>query len=233
MFDQVCRREETLDVLGYYTEDIHKPHRDFVRKLRASISAVVEIVWGQEVWKEVERSARLIRFPLWGDYQHVRLYLELEESGNTLKRFVFHIYHPQFICKSGRSSEAAREVREKYGRLQDMALNMAARFVGYQINATYFQSDQVPGSYPRLKHQQREIKDRHVQIARAALQAAFPQKHQELEAKKSISEERRKGREHLLRSISSGSLFPIVKDLRAEVTFREAVSVLAFGTFEG
>lgn len=79
MFDQVCRREETLDVLRYYTEDIHKPHRDFVRKLRASISAVVEIVWGQEAWKEVDKSARLIRFPLWGDFQYVRLYLELEE----------------------------------------------------------------------------------------------------------------------------------------------------------
>ncbi|KAL2857045.1 hypothetical protein BJX68DRAFT_263566 [Aspergillus pseudodeflectus] len=34
VFDQVCRREETLDVLHFYNEDIYKPHREFVVEIR-------------------------------------------------------------------------------------------------------------------------------------------------------------------------------------------------------
>jgi hypothetical protein len=55
IFDQVCRRDETKDVLWFYSEDILRPHRDFVCEIRKNMSAIVEICFGVDVWNEGEK----------------------------------------------------------------------------------------------------------------------------------------------------------------------------------
>jgi hypothetical protein len=110
IFDEICRRDETRDVLWFYNEDLYCPHRDSVCKLRENMSAVV----------------------LWGTFKDVRLWLELD--GQSLKRLIIHAYHTQSFCRIGQGKlrKTSREFREKYGKSQDLALMMAAQFVGLQ-----------------------------------------------------------------------------------------------------
>jgi hypothetical protein len=72
----MCRREKSKDVEDFYTDDFHRPHRDFVvRELRRSMAVVVEVCWHEFVWKEVERElgSRLVRFHLRVVFKPVRL----------------------------------------------------------------------------------------------------------------------------------------------------------------
>ncbi|KAL2853342.1 hypothetical protein BJY01DRAFT_206864 [Aspergillus pseudoustus] len=67
-----------------------------------TMSAIVEICWGEDAWRKVKEAiptARLIRFPLWGEHKDIRLYLELDNSGKSLKRFVFWVHHPQMVLQ--------------------------------------------------------------------------------------------------------------------------------------
>ncbi|KAL3478803.1 hypothetical protein BJX99DRAFT_100769 [Aspergillus californicus] len=147
VFDQVCRREETLNVLHFYNEDIYKPHRDFVREIRRHMSAVVEICWGRDLWKEMEcnMGIRLVSFPLWGAFSSVRLYLELGEDGRSLIRFILYVYHPQFFCRSG-IGKLGPERRKSFGQAQDKALTVAARLAGGtgSISKVYYFQTETP-----------------------------------------------------------------------------------------
>jgi hypothetical protein len=80
-------------VENFYTDNFHRPHRDFVRELRHSMAVVVEVCWSEFVWKEIERDlgSRLVRFHLWGVFKPVRLYLELDEKHQSLKRFLVRV----------------------------------------------------------------------------------------------------------------------------------------------
>ncbi|OQD61461.1 hypothetical protein PENPOL_c016G07901 [Penicillium polonicum] len=60
MFDEICRRERTDDCLLFYTEDLRRPHRHFIQKVRENMSATVEICFGEEVFKEIRKTTRLI-----------------------------------------------------------------------------------------------------------------------------------------------------------------------------
>lgn len=161
IFDQVCRREEISNVLWFYTGEIYKPHRDFIRELRENMSAVVEICWGRDVWKELEGEmhARLILFSLWGTFKLVRLYLELAEDAQSLRRFVLHVYHPQFFCRTG-LAKLGPEARKNFGKAQDLALTVATQLVGNGAasSVSYFQTDQVSRTRCRLQRQQ-ELKN--------------------------------------------------------------------------
>ncbi|KAJ5972882.1 uncharacterized protein N7479_002800 [Penicillium vulpinum] len=59
MFDGIYRRERTDDCLLFYTEDPRRPHREFIQKIRENMSAAVEICLGEEVFKEIRKTARL------------------------------------------------------------------------------------------------------------------------------------------------------------------------------
>jgi hypothetical protein len=48
----------------FANEAVYKPHRDFVKRLRENMWAIVEICFGEAVWKEVEASSQVILFPL-------------------------------------------------------------------------------------------------------------------------------------------------------------------------
>lgn len=186
IFDEICRRDETRDVLWFYNEDLYRHHRDFVCNLRENMSAVVEICWGKDVWNIMEKTnPRLARFPLWGSFKDVRLWLELD--GQSLKRFIIHVYHPQFFCRIGQEKlrKSTSEFREKYGKPQDLALLMAAQFVGLQdrINSQFFSTDLKLGRYPRLKGDQNHRRENHLQSARGSFRVAFPEKYREFELK--------------------------------------------------
>ncbi|KAJ5471173.1 hypothetical protein N7530_008530 [Penicillium desertorum] len=59
MFDEICRRERTDDCLFFYTNELRRPHREFIQKVRENMSAIVEICFGEEVFKEINKTARL------------------------------------------------------------------------------------------------------------------------------------------------------------------------------
>ena len=79
------------------------------------MAAVVEICWGDSVWKEMkgELGPRLVRYLLWGGFKLVRLYLELDENHQSLKRFIIHVRHPQFFVRSG-LAKLGLEARKNY-----------------------------------------------------------------------------------------------------------------------
>ncbi|KAF9890745.1 hypothetical protein FE257_005611 [Aspergillus nanangensis] len=177
MFDQICRREDTHIYLHLWTEDVQKPHDDFVRDLRHHMSAIVEICWGEVAWRKVEQQVELIRFPLWGKYKDVRLYLELEENGSELKRFVFWVLN-----------------------VQDTALGLAASMVDMSIEGNLY--EQFPRhKYPRLTKQQREVRNGLMESVKQELRAAFPVKAHEEEERRSRMDSKRKEKSQQIQTI--------------------------------
>lgn len=60
MFDHICRRDRTEDVLLFYGDEIRSIHEDFMLSLRKIMTAKVEICWGRHVREDEE--ARKPRF---------------------------------------------------------------------------------------------------------------------------------------------------------------------------
>lgn len=130
MFDEICRRDRTDDCLFFYTENLRQPHREFSRTIPENMFAVVEICFGEEAFKGVSKSAHLIRFPLWGMFKSVRLWLEIDDNLTSMRRFIIQAYHPQFFSRPGRFKNPRYDFLEKYGRPQDMAIFMATQLAG-------------------------------------------------------------------------------------------------------
>lgn len=183
MFDQICRRDRTDDCLLFYTEDLLRPHRTFAEKIRANMSAAVEICFGEEVFKEVSKTVCLVRFPLWGLFEPVRLWLELDDSKSRMNRFIIQAYHPQFFCRPGRFGKSSNEFFETYGRQQDLAILMALQLAGLSSPSQthFFERHFVRGGYPRIDAKQSREMKLHVKEALVAFQLAFPEKFKEYE----------------------------------------------------
>lgn len=211
IFDQVCRRERTEDLLYFYTDEFYYPHREFVKELRRNMAAIVEICWGDSVWGEIERElgSRLIPFPLWGKFKAVKLYLELDESIGSLRRFILRVRHPQFFVRSG-LNKLGPEARKKYGESQDLALTVARQLVGDGKDSTvnYFQTRFPLKQGNRMTHQQEELYDGNHQLALQALRKVFPERYQ-----------RRANREQKLRKADE-ILQDIKKTFRPMITFK-------------
>ncbi|KAF4217778.1 hypothetical protein CNMCM8980_008442 [Aspergillus fumigatiaffinis] len=198
MFDQICRREETLIYLHLWTDNVQKPHDDFVRDLRQNMSAIVEICWGEVVWRKVELQGRLIRFPLWGKYKDVKLYLDLEDDEKTLKRFVFWVHHPQWFFRP-RPVTTTNGVPDRtiQAKIQDA---LAARLAGLSIRDNFY--EQYPhNKYPRLTKEQRDVRENLMESAREETRAAFPMKAQEEEERQSRLKSKRKEQRRQIRQI--------------------------------
>ncbi|KAF4238813.1 hypothetical protein CNMCM6805_006189 [Aspergillus fumigatiaffinis] len=198
MFDQICRREETLIYLHLWTDNVQKPRDDFVRDLRQNMSAIVEICWGEVVWRKVELQGRLIRFPLWGKYKDVKLYLDLEDDEKTLKRFVFWVHHPQWFFRP-RPVTTTNGVPDRtiQAKIQDA---LAARFAGLSIRDNFY--EQYPhNKYPRLTKEQRDVRENLMESAREETRAAFPMKAQEEEERQSRLKSKRKEQRRQIRQI--------------------------------
>ncbi|KAK2768799.1 hypothetical protein FQN54_000657 [Arachnomyces sp. PD_36] len=217
IFDQVCRREETSDVLWFYTEEIYKPYRDFIRELRENMAAVVEICWGRDAWKELGRHSRVVSFPLWGTFKPVRLYLELTEEGQSLKRFVLHVYHPQFFCRTG-LAKLGPKARENFGKVQDLALTVANQLVGNGAEpVNYFQTDQVSRTRCRLQREQELAREKYLQEARRMLETAFPEKYQQRETRRVLREKELRELDMLLQGLTEESSNPMITYPRATI----------------
>ena len=174
---------------------------------------------------------QLVRFPLWGSFKDVRLWLELD--GQSLKRFIIHVYHPQFFCRVGQEKlhKTTREFREKYGKPQDLALLMAAQFVGLQdrINPQFFSTDLKLGRYPRLKGELDHRRENHLQSARECFRVAFPEKYREFELKEAQKAMERRvfqtlETERHVSATSFESMTPMVTLPPLEVSVEEQVS---------
>lgn len=234
MFDEICRRERTDDCLLFYTEDLRRPHRDFVQKIRKNMSAAVEICFGEDVFKEIRKTARLIHFPLWGMFKSVRLWLELDDSdSSSMKRFIIQAYHPQFFSRPGRFDKTSSEFFETYGRPQDLAILMATQLAGLQhqikIKPKFFEIHFVRGKYSRLSAKQDLERQEHVREALDAFRVAFPKRFKEFELRQS----RRKEEKDLfegLKDIVSGSVVPMHTHPNGPIPEKEQVSAVLQGS---
>jgi hypothetical protein len=227
MFDQICRRESSGDLLWFYTEEIYKPHRDFVGELRQNMSAIVEICWGCDVWKEIKKAigSRLIRLPLWSIFEPVRLYLELDENRQAI-RFILRVDHPQFFVRSG-IAKLGTEARKKFGGIQDLALTVAIQLAGKgtTTNVQYFQTDQPVRQYFRLTPQQEQANRKSLEDARRTLQLVFPRRYEQREAQKRLRKLELQDVEASLQSlILARSSKPMVKYSREEISQSTLVS---------
>ena len=228
MFDEICRRERTDDCLLFYTEDIRQPHRDFIQKVRENMLAVVEICFGEEVFKEIRKTTRLVRFPLWGMFRSVRLWLELADSGsNSMKRFIIQAYHPQFFSRPGRFNKTSSEFFKTYGRPQDMAILMAIQLAGLQqhikIKPNFSEIHFVRGKYSRLSAKQDLKRQDHIREALDAFRVAFPKTFKEFGRRQSRKKEQKDLFEGL-KDISSGSVVPMHTHPSGPISEREQVS---------
>ncbi|KAL3474495.1 hypothetical protein BJX99DRAFT_260264 [Aspergillus californicus] len=177
IFDQICRRDDSNIFLRVWTDDVCKPHDEFVHDLRQNMSAIVEICWGENAWRKVKDAtptACLIRFPLWGKHKDIRLYLELDNSGKSLKRFVFWVHHPQWFFRAKPSANAASD-RIAKAIVQDTVIEFAARLVGFSVTGCFYAAvEQNQRSYPRLTKEQRDVRDSLMDAAIVELRTAFP-----------------------------------------------------------
>ncbi|KAJ0423857.1 hypothetical protein BJY00DRAFT_309673 [Aspergillus carlsbadensis] len=206
VFDQICRRDDTNIVLRVWTDDVYKPHDDFVRDLRLNMAAIVEICWGENAWRRVSDEVCLVQLPLWGDYQDVKLYLELDESRKGLKRFVFWVHHPQWFFMPKRSTNSISN-RVVKARAQDASIELATRLVGLQLQCRdRFYETLTRNSYPRLTNEQRTVRYSLIIAARAELRAAYPTQARD--------EKKRQQRLEIERLEKSRQIQEVLADLR-------------------
>lgn len=99
LFNSLNVRARTEDFARFYTDDLWKPHRDFAQKLWANMWAKVEIWMGKDAFEDLSKSAILKHFPLWGKFEKVRLWVEVDNDQTSVKRFIIHAYQPAFFPK--------------------------------------------------------------------------------------------------------------------------------------
>ncbi|OOQ84160.1 hypothetical protein PEBR_31593 [Penicillium brasilianum] len=149
------------------------------------MAAIVEICYGEHVWKEMKRElgSRLIRLPLWSKFESVRLYLEVDKDHQNLRRFILYVRHPTFFVRS-RLHALGPQARKDYGTSQDLALTVARRLAGYGKDFTvhYFQIACQVGN--RLTREQREQCKANDREFLEALRRGFPEKYQEKHRRK-------------------------------------------------
>lgn len=148
----------------------------------------------------MDQQAQLIRFPLWGKYKNVRLFLELEETGPKLKRFVFWVHHPRWFFRPKRTTIPNDvSTRTTQARVQDTALELAASLVGMSVKRDFY--SQISRTYPRLTKEQRIIRDGLIESTREELRAAFPSKAESEEERQLHIDSRRREERQKIRAI--------------------------------
>lgn len=93
----------------------------------------------------------MVHFPLWGKWKDIKLYLELSEDQQTVKRFVFLVYHPQHF-RFNRNGIEQWMLRAKF---QDLSLSFAGELVGMNsVHQNFYQSLYQQGLNPPLTAEQ-------------------------------------------------------------------------------
>lgn len=180
IFDHICRRDRTEDVLLFYTDEMLEIHEDFMLSLRRQMGAKVEICWGRHVRERMKKLVNLVPFKLWGRFQDVELYLELEDQ--RLIRFVIFVAHPQFFFYHGFFTEKGVRFRATTARKQDLYLNVASKLGGIAITQGFYETIHRPALYGQFTREHRETVNRLEADADTQLKKAFPQKYYQLES---------------------------------------------------
>lgn len=174
LFDHFARRDESRYCADVYSEDLAKVHEDFVSQLRFAMKAVVEICWGARVRACMMKNLgiNLEPLPLWGCYAGLTLYLEL--IGNSLKRFVIFVAHPQRFMYVQSNGERAQSWRRRFGIEQDRVLQLGAQLGGIRIQPNFYESDPRLIANLRLTRKVRFQRNVWKSQALAQLKTAFP-----------------------------------------------------------
>ncbi|KAJ5343820.1 uncharacterized protein N7506_003644 [Penicillium brevicompactum] len=227
MFDEICRRDRTDDCLFFYTKDVRQPHEDFEKGIRDNMSAVVEICFGEEVFKALSESVKLIRLPLWGIFKSVRLWLEVNEANPTsMKRFIMQAYHPQYFVRPGHLKKSGPSFSEIYAKPQDLMILMATQLAGLQnqikVKPNFFECHLIRGKYNRLSPLQNLTRREHERQALDVFRLAFPERFEEFD----IKQAQRKEENIFFREIQQahGSLIPMETNLSSPIFEQEQIS---------
>ncbi|KAJ5968012.1 hypothetical protein N7501_004260 [Penicillium viridicatum] len=186
LFDSLNVRARTEDMKKFYTDDLWKPHHDFVQKLRASMWATVEICMGKDAFEDLSKSAILKPFPLWGKFEKVRLWVEVDNNQTSVKRFVVQAYHPAFFPKSKRGPN----FDENFSKPQDLAILMARQLAKLPQAKTphYFESAFVRGEFAHLSPQAETKRKECERLAMDAFEKAFPNKCMKVQVARQFKE---------------------------------------------
>lgn len=186
LFDSLNVRERTEDMKRFYTDDLWKPHRDFVQKLRKNMWATVEICMGKDAFEDLSKSAILKPFPLWGKFERVRLWVEVENDQTSVKRFVVQAYHPAFFPKSKRGPV----FDDKFSKPQDLAILMARQLAKLPQAETphYFELAFVRGEFAHLSPQAEMKRKECEKLAMDAFEKAFPDKYRKIQMARQFKE---------------------------------------------
>ncbi|KAJ5566734.1 uncharacterized protein N7459_010116 [Penicillium hispanicum] len=163
IFDHICRRDRTEDVLLFYNEKIYGIHEDFMLSLRRNMGAKIEICWGRHVRERMKKLVNLVPLRLWGQLQDVELHLELERQ--KLKRFVIFVAHPQFFFYHGSFTESGIRFRGTSAKKQDLLLAIAARLGSIAIVDNFYETIHRPALYGQFANEHREVKYHEFELA--------------------------------------------------------------------
>ena len=215
MFDHICRRDRTEDVLLFYGDEIRSIHEDFMLSLRKIMTAKVEICRGRHVRERMKKLVNLVSLKLWGSYQNVELFLEMEDS--ELVRFIVFVAHPQFFFYHGSGTERGIQFRKTMGRKQDIYLAVAGKLGGILTEPSFYEKIHRPALYGQFRKENRELVSRLEAEADTQLRKAFPLKYQEIElaASQYIEDDNKRKAQD---SISQTLLSELIRsDTKAEV----------------
>jgi hypothetical protein len=180
MFDHICRRDRTEDVLLFYTQDIYDLHESFMLSLRKEMAAKVEICWGRHVRNRMKERLNLVSLKLWGSFRDVELFLEIE--AHKLVRFVIFVAHPQFFFYHGSATESGLRFRETAGKKQDTHLAVAGKLAGISTRQGFYETMHRPALYGQFRKECRELVNQLEAEADSQLKKAFPHRYKEIES---------------------------------------------------
>lgn len=198
MFDELCRRDRSDQVVFLYPEKIRRIHHNFAREVRQNMSAVVEICFGDHVFKEVSRSSNLVRFPLWGKFRPVKLWLELDEHNPAaVKRLVIQAFHPQFFHRKSSLKRLGPFFDETYRKPQGLSILMAIQLADLSrhiATGSYLLSDRFSQrrSFPCLSTEQDARRKTNDKLALIAFQTACPDKFEQYQKRQSRTKEEKR-----------------------------------------
>lgn len=150
--DQIARRDISDNVKLAYPEDLWQIHERFLREVWDNMQAVVVICWGSAVRNRLlgnsKKSGWFQKYEmlrLWGLFGGIELYLELNADKTSMKRFVLFVKHPSYFFYIQSDKDCAKKFRQKQGKPQDLALEIAAKLGRIQIECHFYESS------PRLR----------------------------------------------------------------------------------
>jgi hypothetical protein len=152
IYDHLLRRDEKSEGLQNYPEDVKLCHEVYLQKVRESMEAKVEVVYGAAV-KERMLQKQAFEFdllPLWGEYGDTYIILDHEsnysnpQQGYQYRRIIVFVSHPQrfFFARGG---ECAR---------QDKLLAVAAKISRVGFIERYYEDQKwrmiVPPNFQNM-----------------------------------------------------------------------------------